>query len=741
MPFHCSEHCEPASQRCIFHSRKFKDFEKHRKGAVSMNLIEYEEYRREVQEKFQQKIDNYFLNKSSEPLFCIGYNLYDISIRDKEFPNPVYFNDVKLSGSLSITDSKFLGSVSFVNSQFSGKGDINIASEFNKGRVDFSNSLFSNQGEVKFCALFLNKGEVNFSKSTFSNKGNVDFRGSLFSNKGDVNFRATNFSNKGDVYCLSVEFSNKGRVSFLGCEFPNKGDVWFVAARFSNKGVVDFTGAQFSNLGNVNFVETAFSNEGYLAFGAHFSNQGHVDFLGAQFSNQGYVSFGAKYSDIGPIDISVSVDLRTAQFLNQSHVSFFDTKFTNRGFVDFTDVQFSNKGDVSFTGANFSNEGTVGFTDAQYTNKGHVDFGAQYSDIVDDISATIPNISNIGKVNYHGTKFANKGTLDFGAQFYNDGKVSFTDAQFCNDGSVDFTNAQFCNDGSVDFTGSEFSGQTHFHSVEFKSVTLFRYVRFVSQNDIHFESEDLSNVSFANTDITRIVFHENTRFSKLESDKKRIKVFGKRRPKKFKIFKERRFERFQIYDERRFGRCIDKKELNTDSKLMKEGISLGTVLTSYRNLRENYEYTLRYEEAGQFFIREMELKRKYRDTYSFRKKKYIPKENRWLRRNFSFIGLYRNICNYGESSTRPLLLFGLIMFLSTAYWFTSSSFGSPVQDFLISNCNEPLIFCSLERTLSDIVGFPEKGIIIDYITRISSIIVLATLFLPFRRKFERRFRH
>ncbi|MGI0032609.1 MAG: hypothetical protein ACRD97_04975, partial [Nitrososphaeraceae archaeon] len=78
---------------------------------------------------------------------------------------------------------------------------------------------------------------------------------------------------------------------------------------------------------------------------------------------------------------------------------------------------------------------------------------------------------------------------------------------------------------------------------------------------------------------------------------------------------------------------------------------------------------------------------------------------------------------------------------STTYWFVSSSLGSPLKDFLTSNCSEPLFFCSVERTLSDIVGFPEKGIIIDYATRISSIIVLATLFLPFRRKFERRFRH
>ena len=37
--------------------------------------------------------------------------------------------------------------------------------------------------------------------------------------------------------------------------------------------------------------------------------------------------------------------------------------------------------------------------------------------------------------------------------------------------------------------------------------------------------------------------------------------------------------------------------------------SLGSVMAVYRNLRENYELRLRYDEAGKFFIREMELKK------------------------------------------------------------------------------------------------------------------------------------
>jgi hypothetical protein len=47
-------------------------------------------------------------------------------------------------------------------------------------------------------------------------------------------------------------------------------------------------------------------------------------------------------------------------------------------------------------------------------------------------------------------------------------------------------------------------------------------------------------------------------------------------------------------------------------------ITLGKVITVYTNLRENYEYRLRFDEAGKFFIQKMELKRKYREAPSLR---------------------------------------------------------------------------------------------------------------------------
>ena len=77
---------------------------------------------------------------------------------------------------------------------------------------------------------------------------------------------------------------------------------------------------------------------------------------------------------------------------------------------------------------------------------------------------------------------------------------------------------------------------------------------------------------------------------------------------------------------------------------------LGNIKALYRNLRENYEYRLRYDEAGRkFFIREMELKRKYRETDTGAKK------NDWFARNFSLTGIYR-LASYGEKFRMPIIL-------------------------------------------------------------------------------------
>ena len=76
---------------------------------------------------------------------------------------------------------------------------------------------------------------------------------------------------------------------------------------------------------------------------------------------------------------------------------------------------------------------------------------------------------------------------------------------------------------------------------------------------------------------------------------------------------------------------------------------------------------MRYDEAGQFFIREMELKRKYREVPSKEEENSLEiKENNWFRRNlFSLTGWYYHLSRYGESIWRPTVADIVIVLLST----------------------------------------------------------------------------
>jgi hypothetical protein len=125
-------------------------------------------------------------------------------------------------------------------------------------------------------------------------------------------------------------------------------------------------------------------------------------------------------------------------------------------------------------------------------------------------------------------------------------------------------------------------------------------------------------------------------------------------------------DRFKIVDERQLEQKIKEKDDHTT-----KDFNLGSIKAVYRSLRENYEFRMRYDEAGQFFIREMELKRKYREVLSKEGEDSLEiKENNWFRRNlFSLTGWYYHLSRYGESIWRPTLAGGVIVILSAGLLF------------------------------------------------------------------------
>ena len=142
--------------------------------------------------------------------------------------------------------------------------------------------------------------------------------------------------------------------------------------------------------------------------------------------------------------------------------------------------------------------------------------------------------------------------------------------------------------------------------------------------------------------------------------------------------------------------------------------SLGSIMAVYRNLRENYEFRLRYDEAGEFFIREMELKRKYREVPSQDGSSSIVKPNCWLRRNLSLTGLYYHLSRYGEDLLRPTLIGIAIVFGSTLFWLTQSN--QILVELSKSIKNEALILLPRDKSM---VRLDRLGVF-DYIIMVSA---------------------
>ncbi len=198
--------------------------------------------------------------------------------------------------------------------------------------------------------------------------------------------------------------------------------------------------------------------------------------------------------------------------------------------------------------------------------------------------------------------------------------------------------------------------------------------------------------------------------------------------------------------------------LKTDPKKEIENVTidiqLGDILTVYRNLRENYEFRMRYSEAGEFFIREMEINRLYRqDTKDGESQ--IRRNNRVIR-NLSLTGLYYHLSRYGQSFSRPALFGVGIVLFSTLLWLTQPN---PATDFSIRDMTIPQIITipemdnktnieiALERGLTNFLPSLSFGTelnvgLLDVAFKIvGGAVTFGLIIIALRRKFERKFRH
>jgi hypothetical protein len=147
-----------------------------------------------------------------------------------------------------------------------------------------------------------------------------------------------------------------------------------------------------------------------------------------------------------------------------------------------------------------------------------------------------------------------------------------------------------------------------------------------------------------------------------------------------------------------------------------EDLTLDNVLAVYRALRENYDYYLKYDESGKFFINEMKLKKKFSN---FAEKVVMS--------------VYELLCLYGESYTRTIawILVTIPLFALVRLLFEASS--------LVLNMNS--LMDSLKISTAAFFQLYYNNDWLTIIERLISISILGSFYIALRRKLERRIRH
>ena len=267
------------------------------------------------------------------------------------------------------------------------------------------------------------------------------------------------------------------------------------------------------------------------------------------------------------------------------------------------------------------------------------------------------------------------------------GNASLNDAKLteCN-----FMNLVF--EKEAKFVASKFS-RCIFKNLSFKTATFESSI--FDSKELSVVDTDMSNVSLLRVDFSGVKFTDRTRW---DNDHHR-----------------------SIYDVRMFY-----SNPTPDS--------FAGTLGVLRSLRDNHEYHLMYRVAGQFFVQEMEMRRKY----SLQGKKLS--ERPVCHRVFSLTGLYFWVCGYGESLKRAGMWLAVLFGASSIFFALECEMHHKVDAACASLGMFEKASAHLKRTLA--AFFPlGGGDLPDYAVRAMAIPLLGTFFIVIRRRLERKLRH
>ena len=294
--------------------------------------------------------------------------------------------------------------------------------------------------------------------------------------------------------------------------------------------------------------------------------------------------------------------------------------------------------------------------------------------------------------------------------------ASFYECDFT--GTANFRNAVFR--GKSYFSGSEFGAAADFSDATFAMPMHFRAIKAKCPALVRFDG-NVSNVSFLDTDVKETTFGSRTTWSPGAA------VGGGR------LGRLRRAagggagcptwnKKWCAYDERLLDEGSRDKALNLEN-----------VKNVYRDMRDNSDRSLAYGVSGGFFVREMEVERKYGyDEKGRIQKKHI------VQRAVTWHAAYNVLSEYGQSLMRPMLCLSAIFGAGLLLLWCPTGISSALE----ISCRGGLGDSAL-RTLASMVPIPlstshtaaELGL------KIASLPASATFLIALRRRFEKSRRH
>jgi uncharacterized protein YjbI with pentapeptide repeats len=297
---------------------------------------------------------------------------------------------------------------------------------------------------------------------------------------------------------------------------------------------------------------------------------------------------------------------------------------------DFSDQEFEFEIDATFEKASFQN---AYFGGAKF--RANIDFSEAIFQGTSDFEGGIFQDADFSEAIFQDADFS---------------RATFQDADFT--GAIfqdaDFTGAIF--QGTADFNGTTFQGSTTFYKATFQGTAHF--------NGATFQDADFTDAIFQDADFTGATFHK-----KVEMVSKNIEKLDLRYTEFLSksyitanlsktLFHRADLEKISFTD------CMWPKKIYEEVNMEEIDLSFKELETIYRDLKQNMQQHGDYSEAGEFYYREMEMRKK-----SIRKKRisldYL--------KSFGY-SLLKYTCGYGEKpgwvvrNSLIIILLGAVLF-------------------------------------------------------------------------------